>query len=79
MDREIFTETIRAFKHRAPFKPFTVATVSGNRYEVDFPDALAVRDGLAIFVGPGKVPVFFDHEGVSEVIGDLSGRNAEIG
>jgi hypothetical protein len=55
---------------------FTVATVSGNRYEVDYLDALAVREGLAIFVGPGRVPVFFDHEGVSGVIGDLSGRGA---
>ena len=36
-----------------------------------------MRDGLAIFVGPGRVPVFFDNEGVSEVIGDLSGRGAE--
>jgi len=77
MDRAIFSETIRAFKHRTPFKPFTVATVSGNRYEVDYPDALAERDGLAIFVGPGRVPVFFDNDGVSEVIGDLSGREAE--
>lgn len=77
MDREMFTETIRAFKHRSPFKPFTVATVNGNRYEVDFPDALALRDGLAIFVGPGHVPVFFDHESVSEVIGDLAGHGAE--
>ncbi len=76
MDRETFTETIRALKHRTPF---TVATVGGNRYQVDFPDALAVREGLAIFVGPGKVPVFFDHEDVSEVIGDLSGRGAEAG
>lgn len=74
MDREAFTETIRAFKHRTPFKPFTVATVSGNRYEVDYPDTLAVREGLAIFVGPGRV---FDHDGVSEVIGDLSGRGIE--
>jgi hypothetical protein len=74
MDRETFTETIRAFRNRTPFKPFTVVTVSGSRYEVDFADALAVRDGQAIFVGPGRVPVFFDNEGVSEVIGDLSGR-----
>ncbi len=77
MDRETFTETIRAIRNRTPFKPFTVVTVNGNRYEVDFPDALAVRDGLAIFLGPGRVPVFFDNEGVSEVIGDLSGRGAE--
>jgi hypothetical protein len=79
MDRETFTETIRAFRNRTPFRPFTVITVNGNRYEVDYPDALAVRDGLAIFVGPGRVPVFFDNEGVSEVIGDLAGRGAEAG
>ena len=28
-------------------------------------------------VAPVNVPVFFDHEGVSQVIGDLSGRGAE--
>jgi hypothetical protein len=79
MDRETFTETIRVFRNRTPFRPFTVVTVSGNRYEVDFPGALAEREGLAIFVGPGRVPVFFDSEGVSEVIGDLAGRGAEAG
>ena len=77
MDREAFAETIRAFKHRTPFRPFTVATVNGNRYEVDHPDALALRDGLALYAAPGNVPVIFDHESVSEVIGDLSGRSAE--
>jgi hypothetical protein len=77
MDRETFTETILAFMNRKPFRPFTVVTVSGNRYEVDYPNALAVREGLAIFAGPGRVPVFFDNEGVSEVIGDLAGRGAE--
>jgi hypothetical protein len=77
MDRDTFTETIRAFKHRAPFRPFTVVTVAGNRHEVDHPDALAVNEGVALFAGPGGVPVIFDFEGVSEVIGDLSGNKAE--
>lgn len=77
MDRETFTETIQAFKHRVPFKPFTVATVNGNTYEVDHPEAIVVREGLAVFVGPGRVPVIFDNEGVSEVIGDLAGRGVE--
>ena len=77
MDRSTFTETIRAFKHRAPFRPFTVAMVNGDRLEVDHPDALAVRDGMALFAAPGNVPVIFDHEGVRQVIGDLSGRGAE--
>ena len=77
MERDTFTETIRTFKHRTPFRPFTVVTVSGNRHEVDHADALAVNDGVALFAGPGGVPVIFDYEGVSEVIGDLSGRGAE--
>ena len=51
--------------------------VSGNRYEVDHPETIIVREGLAIFLGPGRLPVFFDNEGISEVIGDLAGRGAE--
>jgi hypothetical protein len=36
---------------------------------------------LPILTNPlgSRVPAFFDHEGVSEVIGDLSGRGAEAG
>jgi len=77
MDSEKFTETIRAFRNRTPFRPFTVALVNGDRHEVDHPEALALREGLALFAAPGSVPVIFDifdHESVSQVIGDLSGR-----
>lgn len=77
MERESFTKTIQAFKRRQPFRPFTVVTVDGDRLEVDHPDALAIRDGLALFAAPGNVPVILDHEGVSQVVGDLSGRAAE--
>lgn len=76
MDRETFTATIGAFQTRKPFKPFTVALVDGERYEVDRPNVLALGDGAAVLLAPGNVPVFFDHEGVSQVIGDLSGRGA---
>jgi hypothetical protein len=77
MDRETCDSTIRAFKHRTPFRPFTIALVNGDRLEVDHPDALAFRDGLGLFAAPGSVPVVFDYEGVSEVIGDLAGRSSE--
>jgi hypothetical protein len=77
MDRDTFTETIRALKRRVPFRPFAVVTVSGNRHEVDHAEAIAVNDGLALLAGPGGVPVIFDYDGVSEVIGDLSGRGAQ--
>jgi hypothetical protein len=74
MDRDTFDATLRAFKHRKPFQPFTLAMVNGDRVDVDHPDALALRDGVALFAGPGGVPVIFDHEGVSQVVGDLAGQ-----
>jgi hypothetical protein len=74
MDRDTFDGTIRAFKHRTPFRPFTVAMVNGDRFEVDHPETLAVRDGVALFAAPGGVPVIFDHEGVSQIVGDLAER-----
>ena len=52
MDRATFDSTIRAFKHRTPYKPFTIAMVNGNRFEIDHPEALALRDGMALFAGP---------------------------
>lgn len=74
MDRETFATTIRAYWKGIPFRPFTVVTVAGSRYEIDHPDAILERDGVALFAAPGGVPVIFDHEGVSEVFGDLAGR-----
>jgi len=71
MDADSFDRTLNAFKRRTPFQPFTVSLVNGDRFEVDFPDALVVRDGVAIFVAAGGTPVIFDHEGVSQFTGDL--------
>ena len=71
MERENFDRTLRAFKRRTPFHPFTVALANGDRFEVDHPDALVVRDGVAVYVAPGGIPVLFDHEGVSQMLGEL--------
>jgi hypothetical protein len=75
MDRDTFDVTLRTLKTSQPFRPFTVAMVNGDRLEVDDPDALAMRNGVALFVAPGRVPVWFDHEGVSQVIGELAGQS----
>jgi hypothetical protein len=72
MDRETFDRTIRTFKYRKPFRPFTISLVNGERLEIDHPDALAVRDGVGLFAGPGGVPAVFDYEGVAQVVGDLA-------
>lgn len=78
MDRATFNATLRAFRDRTPFRPFTVVTVSGQRHEVDHPEALALRGGIALFAGPGDIPVIFDHESVDEVVGDLAGNPVEV-
>lgn len=70
MQAEHFERTLRAFQKRAPFKVFTVELVSGNRFQVDHPEALVLRDGVAVFVARGGIPVLFDHEGVSQVLGE---------
>jgi hypothetical protein len=74
MQAEHFNHTLAAFQSRLPIRPFTVALVNGDRVEVDRPNALVVRDGVAIYIAPGSFPVIFDREGVSQVIGDLMGQ-----
>ena len=74
MDRDTFDSTIRTFKNRVPFRPFTVSLVNGGKLEIDHPEALVVRDGVALFAGPGGVPAVFDYEGVAQVVGDLANR-----
>ncbi len=71
MQAENFDLALTAFRQRSPFRPFTVALVNGDRFEVDHPAALVVRDGVAVYIAAGGIPVLFDHEGVNQLIGDL--------
>ncbi len=59
---------LEAFVSRKPFKVFTVELHDGNRFEVDHPRAILWRDGYAIFAAPGHIPIYFDHEGVVQII-----------
>src|SRR5437870_5397595 len=65
-----FEKTLRAFVRRAPFRSFSVELVGGDRIEVDHPEALVFRAGVAVYISPEGYPVVFDHEGVSQFIGD---------
>ncbi|MGH7174681.1 MAG: hypothetical protein ACRELF_08070 [Gemmataceae bacterium] len=71
MRADTFDQTLQTFQKRSPYRPFTVVLVNGDRFEVDHPQALVVRDGVAIYVAPGGIPIIFDHEGVNQFIGDL--------
>jgi hypothetical protein len=70
MTTENFDRTLRAFQRRTPFKPFTVELVSGHRFQVDHPEALVFRGGIAVFVAANGTPTLFDHEGVSQLNGE---------
>jgi hypothetical protein len=70
MTVENFQAALNTLRQRKPFRPFTVELVSGDRFEVAYPDALVTRDGVAVFIKPGGAPVLFDHESVSQFIGE---------
>jgi hypothetical protein len=75
MTSENFDNIITALQTRSPFQPFTVELVGGSRFEVDGPRALVARDGVAVFIAPGGVPIWFDHERVTQIIGETAGAS----
>jgi len=74
MEAGHFERSLRAFQRRVPFRPFTVALVHGDRFQVDHPEALVLRDGVAVFIAAGGVPTLFDRTSVSQVIGEPLGQ-----
>lgn len=70
MTADHFDDSLQTLRQRTPFRPFTIELISGDRFEVDFPDALVVREGIAVYIAPGGVPRLFDHESVSQLIAD---------
>lgn len=76
MTAEHFHEMITALIERAPFQLFTVELNTGERIEIDHSRALVVRDGAAVFLGPGGTPHLFDHESVNQIIAAPSNKEA---
>ena len=76
MTSESFQQIINTLATRRPFRPFLVEIHGGRRFEVDYPNALAYRDGVAMFVAPGGAPILFDHESATAIIGDIAEASA---
>jgi hypothetical protein len=68
MTIEYFTALLEAGLSRTPFQVFTIELNSGKRFEIDHPRAVVYREGVAVFLAPGRIPIFFDHETVSQII-----------
>ena len=74
MTSEHFDKTFQAYQRRRPFRSFTVRFVSGEHIDVDHPEALVTRGGVAVYLHAAGVPTLFDHESVSEVVGESERR-----
>jgi len=77
MDRGTFETAIMTYINRRPYQPFTVELTNGRRMEIDHPNAISMREGMAFFLAPGRIPHFFDHEGVCRIIGDLAEQSPD--
>ena len=64
-----FDAVLERLRGITPFRIFTVELNGGERFEVDSPFALVVRDGVAVFLAPGGIPIWFDHDSVNQIIG----------
>jgi hypothetical protein len=76
MTTDAFDRSLRAFQRRTPFRPYNVELVSGFRFQVDHPEALVFRSGVAVFFAPDGTPTLFDHEGVSRLVGETADESA---
>jgi uncharacterized protein (DUF39 family) len=68
MTADNFDQAMLVLRSRKPYQVFTVELNGGRRFEVDYPGALSWREGVAVFLAPGGIPVFFDHESVNQII-----------
>lgn len=70
MSPEGFDRSLHALQHRQPFRRFAVELMSGGHFEIDHPEALVFRGGVAVYVSADGVPTLFDHESVNRLIGE---------
>jgi hypothetical protein len=75
MTADNFKNVLEALCDHVPFHPFTVELNTGKRFEVDYPRAMVIRDGVAVYLQSGGIPVWFDHKSVSQIERDIAGSS----
>jgi hypothetical protein len=65
---ENFDNILGLLLRTQPFQVFTVELRGGERFEIDYPNAVSYRSGVAVFVAPRGIPHLFDHESVNQII-----------
>ena len=62
-----FQNSLQAFARRRPFQAFAVELMSGDRFVVDHPEALAMRSTVAVYINPDGKFTLFDRNSVSQL------------
>ena len=78
MEAEAFDKVLRAMYRRRPFRAFIVELVTGEKIEVDHPEAMVLRSGVAVFLDSTGTPSYFDHLSVNRFL-DNAGPLATAG
>jgi hypothetical protein len=69
MTAEGFDDAVTSLRGRVPYKPFVIVLKGGDQYEIDHPRVFVPREsGVAVFLSPGGMPIWFDHESVLRVV-----------
>jgi hypothetical protein len=68
MPKESFEAILQVLLSQRPFEVFTVELHGGYRFEVDHPEALVIEEGVATFVVPGNIRLFFGHDTVALIV-----------
>jgi hypothetical protein len=76
MTADHFEKTLHAYQKRTPFRSFRVRFVSGEHIDVDHPEAVVIRGGVGVYISAKGVTTLFEHESVSEVLGETGRRSA---
>ena len=66
MTADNFDHVLQELRQQQPFRVFAVELHGGRRFEVDHPGALVTREGVAVFLAPGGIPILFDHDSVNQ-------------
>ena len=74
MEMASFDRSLRTFVRRKPFHPFKVELTSGSQIEVDHPEALMVRNGVAVYFAPDGEIILFDHDTVARLSSNGKGN-----
>ena len=68
MTAENFDRVLMELYERRPFQLFSIELNTGRKFEVDHPTALTFRNGVAVCLAPGGIPIIFDHESINRII-----------